>query len=334
MAVNLVLRALGLGDLLTGVPALRAMRRAWPDDWLMLAAPKVLQPLVRLTGAVDELIPTAGLCQFVADLHRYDVEQLRNRRPARTLTFGDEVPGLRPVHAVNLHGSGPDSMDCLRVLKPEVLISHGHPDRPEIRGPAWDSELHEIDRWCRMLEAYGIDTDRGDLRISPPAEPSPYPGAVVVHPGAAYRARRWPATRYAEVVRSLVRDGHQVVLTGGSSERALCVRVAEGAGLPESAVLAGRTDLAELTTVVAEAALVICGDTGTAHLATALGTPSVLLFGPMPPSRWGPTIDLDRHRVLWAGHIGDPHGDRPDPGLLALQVDDVIENAHRLLRRG
>jgi ADP-heptose:LPS heptosyltransferase len=154
----------------------------------------------------------------------------------------------------------------------------------------------------------------------------------VVHPGAAYRSRRWPPGRFAEVARQLAGEGHQVVLTGSSYERALCCRIAERAGLPESAVLAGHTDLSELAAVIAEAELVICGDTGTGHLATALDTPSVLLFGPTPPSRWGPTVDTGQHAVLWAGHVGDPLGDRPDPGLLKLQVDDVLETAHRILQ--
>jgi ADP-heptose:LPS heptosyltransferase len=77
--------------------------------------------------------------------------------------------------------------------------------------------------------------------------------------------------------------------------------------------------------VVAHAARVLCADTGVAHLATALGTPSVVLFGPTPPARWGPPPERTRHRVLWAGRSGDPNGDRPDPGLLTLQPRDVLE---------
>src|SRR5581483_1949154 len=66
------------------------------------------------------------------------------------------------------------------------------------------------------------------------------------------------------------------------------------------------------------------GDTGVAHLATAFGVPSVILFGPIPPAEWGPPPDRPWHRALWAGRRGDPHGDAPDPGLLALRVDDVL----------
>jgi ADP-heptose:LPS heptosyltransferase len=53
-------------------------------------------------------------------------------------------------------------------------------------------------------------------------------------------------------------------------------------------------------------------------------TPSVIVFGPMSPALWGPT-DLERHRVLWRGISGDPHGDTPDPGLLAIEADEVLE---------
>jgi uncharacterized protein YjbJ (UPF0337 family) len=62
-----------------------------------------------------------------------------------------------------------------------------------------------------------------------------------------------------------------------------------------------------------------------AHLATAFGTPSVVLFGPTPPHEWGPPPDRPQHRALWAGERGDPHATRPDAGLLRIQVDDVIE---------
>jgi ADP-heptose:LPS heptosyltransferase len=61
-----------------------------------------------------------------------------------------------------------------------------------------------------------------------------------------------------------------------------------------------------------------------AHLATALGTPSLVLFGPTSPARWGPP-DRAIHRVLWAGRTGDPHASRPDPGLLAIGEDDVLQ---------
>jgi ADP-heptose:LPS heptosyltransferase len=88
-------------------------------------------------------------------------------------------------------------------------------------------------------------------------------------------------------------------------------------------VVAGRTDLLGLAALVARAGRVVCGDTGIAHLATALRTPSVLLFGPTSPRRWGPR-GRGAHLVLWSGRTGDPHGTVPDPGLLQLTVDDVL----------
>lgn len=327
MAVQLVLRALGLGDLLTGIPALRALRRARPDDLVMLAAPQSLQPLVRMIGAVDELLPVAGLSQFDADVERY----LRGGPGRDQLIPEVRVDQLRDLHAVNLHGSGPQSIDRLLGLEPVELMSHRHPDRPQVSGPEWDPERHEIDRWCSLLEWYGIPTDRGDLALDRPATHSCCPGAVVIHPGASYRSRRWPEERFAAVARALAREGHEIVITGTAGERPLGCWTAERAGLPRDVVLAGRTGLEELAALVAEAELVICGDTGVGHLATALDTRSVLLFGPTPPDRWGPTVDRERHIALWAGRVGDPLAHRRDAGLLRLQVDDVVEVAHRVL---
>jgi ADP-heptose:LPS heptosyltransferase len=69
---------------------------------------------------------------------------------------------------------------------------------------------------------------------------------------------------------------------------------------------------------------VVCGDTGVAHHATALGIRSVLLFGPTSPHAWGPWDAADRHRVLWTGRTGDPHGQIPHAGLLEIAPRDVL----------
>jgi ADP-heptose:LPS heptosyltransferase len=293
LADILVLRALGLGDLLTGVPALRALRRARPEHRLVLAAPAVLAPLAALTGAVDAVLDQPGL-----------------DRPLRT---------DRPALAVNLHGRGPRSTALLRALRPGQLWSF------DDGGPQWRDDEHEVDRWGRLLRCHGVAADPADLSLDRPAVPTPAPGAVVIHPGAASGARRWPVARFAAVAAALRADGHRVVVTGGPSERDLVTAVAAVGAEPVG------TDLLELAALVAGAALVVCGDTGVAHLATAYGTPSVLLFGPTPPAEWGPRSGP--HTVLWKGDgRGDPHGADPDPALLALTVPEVLTAARRWVR--
>jgi ADP-heptose:LPS heptosyltransferase len=302
----LVLRALGLGDLLTGVPALRGLRRAYPDARIVLATPERFCGLAKLTGAVDAVEPTPGLGR----LH-----------PPRT----------PPALAVNLHGSGPESISDLLALRPRSILTHRHEAFPGLQGPAWPTDIHEVDRWCGLLEWAEIRCDTSDLTI---AHPHGYPdrsGVVVIHPGAAYPARRWPPERFAAVAAALHADGHEVVITGDSNEIDLARTVAIQAGLPDSAVLAGTVGLLGLVALISDCRLLVCGDTGVGHIATATGTPSVLLFGPTPPSRWGPR-GCGPHVALWAGREGDPHGAKPDQGLLALTVSDVLDTVDTLLK--
>jgi len=286
----LVLRALGLGDLLTGVPALRALRRAHPGAHVQLAAPAALAELALATGAVDDVVDVSPLA----------------RLPARVA--GAEL-------AVNLHGRGPQSTEVLRASGPRRLLAYGEDGR------VWRADEHEVDRWCRLLVESGIPADRTDLHVDvAPAGPP----AVLIHPGAAAASRRWPADRWAAVARGLAAGGEQVLITGGPDEVTLAAEIAAGAGLPDDAVVAGRTGLLELAGLVAAARLVVAPDTGVGHLATATGTASVLLFGPTPPRLWGPPPERARHRVLWAGRSGDPLGSRPDPGLLCLTPEMVL----------
>src|SRR4030095_14631732 len=97
------------------------------------------------------------------------------------------------------------------------------------------------------------------------------------------------------------------------------------AGLPGDAVPS--TGLGELAGLVAHARLLISGDTGIAPLATAYATPSITLFGPMSPHRWGPPPDRPQHRTIWRGCRSEP-GDATEPGvhpaLLAVQPAEVI----------
>jgi ADP-heptose:LPS heptosyltransferase len=303
----LVLRALGLGDFLTGVPAYRALRRAFPDAELVLAAPARLAELVSLSGAIDRVLPAAGLAARL------------------------EWPGPPPALAVNLHGRGPQSHRVLRATGAPSLLAFRHPDVPDVDGPEWVEDEHEVRRWCRLLDRFGIPADPYDLLIDPPDGPPDGPGPILIHPGAAAAARRWPLSRFAEVAGALAREGHRVLVTGSADESGLAAEVARRAGLPPADVLAGRTDLVGLAAAVGRAGLLVCGDTGIAHLATALGTRSVLLFGPTPPSHWGPLRDPDRHTVLWAGTHGDPHGRSVHRGLAAIGVPDVLAAARAQL---
>lgn len=89
--------------------------------------------------------------------------------------------------------------------------------------------------------------------------------------------------------------------------------------------------LPELLALVSRARVVVCGDTGVAHVASNYRTPSVVLFGPVAPSRWGPPPD-PRHQVIWHGDgTGDPHGDEPDRALLAVRVAEVAAAVTRAL---
>lgn len=306
--VVLALRALGLGDFLTGLPALGLIKQALPGHEVVLAAPAVFAPLVPLIPAVDRLLPAAELAPIRPAPPRLDV-------------------------AIDLHGNGPASRRLLSALEPRQLYGFADP-AGGLTGPRWLAGEHEVSRWCRLVTEVlpapagappGGCQVVGCLRLPPVAMPD---SLTVLHPGAAAPARRWPAERFAVVAAALRSQGHRVVITGGPAEASLVRTVADDAGVPALLGL----ELPELISLVGRARLVVCGDTGVAHVASNFGTPSVLLFGPVSPASWGPPPD-GPHRVLWHGDgTGNPHGEQVDPALLAITVEEVLDAVRELTR--
>jgi hypothetical protein len=143
--VILALRALGVGDLATSVPAIRGIRAAFPDETLALAAPTWLTPLIDLIGGVDRVVPTDRIAP-------------RRRPPAARV-------------AVNLHGRGPESHRLLQAEKPARLLAFANAEARHLDGPAWIEEEHEVRRWCRMLHHYGV-----------PAGPGVHPALLAIEP--------------------------------------------------------------------------------------------------------------------------------------------------------
>lgn len=204
----------------------------------------------------------------------------------------------------------------------------------------------ETTRALALAAAAGFRLPPGDdgrprMRVDAPlpaelADAAPY---VVVHPGAAASARRWPADLHAEAVRLLHEAGATVVVTGGPDERELTARVAGRFALD----LGGQTPLPVLAAVLSGAAAVVVGNTGAAHVAAAVGTPVVSLFAPVVPAiRWAP---YGVAHVL----LGDQHApcrdsrarDCPVPGHPCLTsvdptqvVDAVFALAPALAREG
>jgi ADP-heptose:LPS heptosyltransferase len=312
--VNIViLRALGLGDMLTAIPALRAVHDAFPLARTTVVAPREpFEALLLRERVASSVSHSVGLAPLDPALGK-----------------------PRPDLAIDLHGRGPGSQPLLLSLKPRQLIAFRHADIPETSGsPLWRLDEHEVDRWCRLLSESGIPAaaTAERLRIDPPHTPVPAVAVAtnptIIHPGAASAARRWGVRRYCEVAREEMRKGRTVLLTGSAFEIPLVTAIARHVGLPDEHVLAGRTSLDSLLALVSAAGRVVCSDTGLAHVATAVGTPSVVLFGPVPPSQWGPpTGSSVPHVALWQakpGYRGNPHGKRRDPALDAISVKMVL----------
>ena len=350
----LVMRPDHLGDLLFATPALRRLRSALPDA-----------EIVGLVGPWGE--PILGRSPHVDDLITWDIPWFNRQARGGPLAPYDSALRLARV----LRERGFDAALILRfdfwwgALAAQVA---GIPRRigyavPEVApflteaGP-YSGLRHEVERNLPLVAALaGSPADPAD----PIGEPTEFrvsaeevaaaeallaasgigPGEpfVVVHPGAGGRLKLWTTAGFAAVGDAISRRiGGRLVLTGGAGERDLTAAVASASAV-SPIDLAGRTSLGVLAALLARARLAVGPDSGPLHVAVAMRTPTVHLYGPVDERLFGPWGDPARHAVVRHALPCAPCNrlDRcslPDEGrgcVLGITVDQVLAAADRVL---
>lgn len=349
----LLVRPDHLGDLIFLGPALRWLRLQSPTTHLTLAiGPWGLPALPALADGYDDLLvipfpgfergTRAGVWERWSLLGRL-ASQLRSRRFDAALI-------LRPDHwwgamLAALAGipqrvgfATPETTPWLTTV---LSLPHEHaaasnlrlagawlgqsaPSDPQEQPLHFALDEHDDQALSQLLLAVGIGTDRQ---------------LTVIHPGAGAAVKLWQADGWGQAARALAAQGLAVVVTAGPDEEALAADVT-AASQGTAINLAGRTSFGELAALLARASLALGPDSGPLHLAAAVGTPTVHLFGPADPVRYGPWGDPNRHIVLRSDWTCVPCGrldwsDLPAHGCVAaITVEQVLAAAKCLLAGG
>jgi heptosyltransferase-1 len=284
----LIVRLGALGDVVHAIPAAAALRRAYPAariDWLVEAKHR---EIVDLVTAIDRTVtvdsPTvAGWTAAVKALRQasYDI--------------AIDLQGLLKS-AVLARASG-----AARVVGFSIWHLREKTARPFYSDVHEAEAAHVIAKNLRVLRAIGVHDDEiafpiasvasaalDELRTRIPAD-RPF---ALINPGAAWPNKRWPAQRFGEVASFLSEAcGLTPVVLWGPGEEDLAqavISASSGAAVP-----APPTRIADLVACARAAALLVSGDTGPLHVAIAVGTPTISVFGPTDPARNGPYRDDD-----------------------------------------
>jgi lipopolysaccharide heptosyltransferase I len=297
-----------LGDVIHTLPLARALRRAYPDaelSWLVEAREAAA---LRDHPDLDHVIPvdTRGwrrrLGPSGAGSLWAELRDLRARLRARRFEVAVDVQGLFKSGVITRLTGAP-----LRIgfgaARCKERLSALFTTRHVIPAP---SVTHVVDQNLALLGALGIVPGAPEFLIPPRPEAQrrmdeflteagwkPGDRLVALNPGAGQPGKQWEPERYAAVGERLGAEaGARVLLLWGPSESHLARQIALGIRGPGSAaarpLLAPPTDLDELAALLRRAHLMVAGDTGPLHLAAALGTPALGLFGPTSAARNGP----------------------------------------------
>ena len=307
----LIVKLGALGDIVHAIPVATALRRTFPSvriDWLVSAKHREILDLV---PAIDHRLVIndgsagdgAGILAVIRELRRsrYDVA-LDLQGLVKSAVFARSSGAARVIGFAPRYLREP----LARLFYTEVHDPGGggmyHPD-----------ETHVVWTNLGMLAPLGIrvaapEFTIGRVESEAARDVTARTGGryAVINPGAAWPTKRWAPSRLAAVAAAL-RDEHALpsVVIWGPGEEALAREVvAASAG---AAILAPRTSIADLVALSRGAALFVSGDTGPAHIAAAVGTPIVGIYGPTRPSRNGPwspdDVTVSRDAVCQCHHL-------------------------------
>ncbi|RLB13872.1 MAG: lipopolysaccharide heptosyltransferase II [Deltaproteobacteria bacterium] len=277
----LVVRLSSLGDVLLTTPVLRALRQKWPGARISFLTKEEFAPLLHNNPHLDEVITTSGGGTF--EQSRDLVRKLRYRkwdllvdlhRSLRSFLFRRLVPAARTVVYSKYR------------LKRTLLIY--------TRLDLYPASVPLVpERYVKPLEPFGVKLDEGPCELfldESDREPAlkkisarwpSSPPLLAVAPGSAWPIKRWPVESFAESARELaLRFGFKVILLGSKKDAEICARLAQILGQKLCLDLAGKLPIRGSAAAVAEARLLLTNDTGLMHIATAVGTPVVAVFGP------------------------------------------------------
>lgn len=330
----LIVRLSAIGDVLHGMPVLCALRDALPGAYLAWVAEPRGAELLRGHKALDELVVVPR-------------GWLRSMR--EVLNLRARLRHLRFDAAVDLQGLSKSAIAAWLSGAP-VRIGFESPQGREIS--PWLNNVrvlatapHVVDRNLQLLAPLGIEP--AGARFDVPESPGAAATAarilqshhlpdrfVLVNPGAGWPPKVWPAARFAEVVRVLGqrRGLRSLVVWAGEQEHAWADEIVDASN--GFAVLAPPTTLVELAAIARRAALCISADTGPLHLAAAVDTPCVGLFGPVSAKRNGPygAASVSVQKVCLTGS-SRARRNAGGESMRAITVDDVLAACQAILDR-
>ena len=314
-----------LGDSIMCMPAIQAYRARHPDCRIHILVKPYLQSLWEMHPDIESVLPLGKGLQGVLRAAR----SIRHNGTRLAFIFPNSVrSALVPVLARVQERVG------RRGHRPTMMLTRVVPSAPR--------ESHQAAEYSQIL---GISEDdipvprleMEDIASGQVIDLSPEESVVGLMPGAAYGpSKRWPVHRFIAVGRALaVNHGCRVLVFGNRSESQLCAKVAAGVG-QRAISLGGQTTIPELALMLQSCNVVICNDSGGMHLASAVRTPVVAVFGITDPGKTGPIGDI--HRLIYRTDV--PHArdlarnSRAAASVLDSILDDEVSRAAVELLKG
>ena len=330
----LIVRLGSLGDVVHAIPVAAALKQEFPHariDWVVDSR---YTDLLDLVSVVDRRVPFDP-----RDLFRSDAR-------ARALQTIGELRQSRYDATIDLQGLVKSAMLARAIRSHQVIgFPRRHLREPLARlfyttAPDPQGATHVIYKNLALLAPLGVHDRRVRFPLTIPQSSTADAivqrfapdGFVLLNPGAAWPNKRWPAERFGDVAAAIrAEHGLRSLVLWGPGEQPLAHDVARAS--QGAAEVSPPTGIPELVAVSRAARLMISGDTGPLHVAAAVGTPLVALFGPTRPERNGPwaLYDVALSRVEQCSCLYERRCRRATPCIDDITVAEVVQAAERRL---